>query len=161
MRGRTPVVALPLLAPTVSPEVEPMRVLGASPLPAMAWAMARPADRGHGSPGGARRRGRQPPLQRPRAAGRGGHRQAAPARASGGAENARGRPDEACRTTSPGARVGGERAAPGCCWHGLGRRHNNLTMPFFTEFLQNFYRVVMTGHATLAMLLYSGTAGEN
>ena len=40
-----------------------------------------------------------------------------------------GRPEEACRATSPGVRAGGERAAPGCCWHGLGRRRNNLTMP--------------------------------
>jgi len=123
-RGRTPVVALPLLAPTVSPEVEPLRVLGASPLPVMAWAMARPADRDHGSPGAASR------TPAPTAATTGGGgiaRRRAPGQRR--AENARGRPGEACRATSPGVRVGGERAAPGCCWHGLGRRRNNLTMP--------------------------------
>src|SRR6266567_556343 len=33
--------------------------------------------------------------------------------------------------------------------------------PSFTEFLQNFYRIVMTGRAPPAMLLRSGTAGAH
>ena len=37
--------------------------------------------------------------------------------------------------------------------------HASQKRLFFTEFLQNFYRVVMTGRATPDMLFLSGTVG--